>query len=215
MKLPPRKGIKQAKMTIRAGTHSGPIGKAKILTAEQFDRAMQTALDTSIYGHRDRLFVMLSRFCGMRAQEIAKLHLEDITDVEGKIDGVIRVSKRGAKYGKEREIKVQSDVLLNSLREYVKAAGIESGPIFWTQRGDPMTSNAVQKQIKAVYQRCGFKGARSHSGRRYAITTLARNINKYGGSLKDVSQWAGHADISTTSTYVDRSPEADRAAVIL
>lgn len=185
------------------------IGKAKVLTAEQFDLAAEAALAHCIYGTRDRLFVMLSRFCALRAQEIATLHVEDITDATGALTDTLEVSKRGAKYGKERKVQMRPE-LIEALRAYLDLTGITEGPIFWSYRGEPATSNLVQKQIKRTYTLCGFKGARSHSGRRYAITQMAQWANTVGASIEDVRIFAGHADVSTTAGYVDQSPHAGK-----
>lgn len=208
-KIPPRKGTKKITLKTRGPTHRGPIGKAKMLTPEQFNEAAEKAGDRSMYASRDRLFIMLSRFCGMRAQEIARIHFEDFTDVKGQITTDLHVSKRGAKYGKERTVPMRPE-LKEALVDYVERAGITEGPIFWSQRGEPATSNLVQKQLKALYVACGFRGARSHSGRRYAITTMAQNANLVGASLEDVKTFAGHSDLSTTATYIDKSPYADK-----
>ena len=209
-RVPPRKNapVKTLKVKVQ-NRHHGPLGKAKILSPEQFDRAANTALQNALFGTRDQLFVLLSRFCGLRANEIAHLHIEDITDAEGKFIDRINVSKRGAKYGKERVVHMRPEVV-EALQAYVASTGIDTGPIFWTYRGEPMTSNAVQKQIKAAYSACGFKGARSHSGRRYAITTMAQKANTIGASLQDVSLFAGHANLSTTARYIDASPHAPK-----
>jgi integrase/recombinase XerD len=211
-RLPPKRNVK--KTTIVASTdhrHRGPIGKAKILTPDQFDRACAKAIERSFYGDRDRIMIMLSRFCGMRAMEIAGLHFEDITDAEGKFMDKLTVTKRATKgsktYGKERVLLMRPE-LRSALNDYVKKAEITGGPIFYTRDGVPMTSNAVQKQLKATYEACGFKGARSHTGRRYAITTMAQNANTVNASLEDVKVWAGHSSLTTTATYIDQSPRA-------
>lgn len=208
-KFPPRTGIVKSAIKVRGATHRGPLGKAKVLNPEQFEEAAQKAEVRSAYPSRDKLFIMLSRFCGMRAQEIARLHFEDFTDVKGKIGDVLNVSKRGAKYGKERTIPMRPE-LKDALVEYVEGSGITEGPLFWSQRGIPASSNLVQKQLGALYQACGFKGARSHSGRRYAITTMAQNANTIGASLEDVRLFAGHSDLTTTAEYIDKSIYADK-----
>lgn len=208
-KFPPRKGFTKVKIKTRGPTHRGPIGKAKLLNPEQFEEAAEKAESRSIYASRDKLFIMLSRFCGLRAQEIARLHLEDFTDVKGQITDELNVSKRGAKYGKERTIPMRPE-LKDALATYVERAGITEGPIFWSQRGEPASSNLVQKQLGAIYSACGFKGARSHSGRRYAITTMAQNANTIGASLEDVRLFAGHSDLTTTAEYINKSVHAHK-----
>lgn len=207
-KFPPM-GVQKQQPVKNRTRHSGPLGKAKVLTAEQFDLAQKVALERGKFGPRDQLFIMLSRFGGLRSAEIATIYFEDLTDAEGRFTGSLRLSKRGAKYGKERTVRLRGEVV-ERIKAYVHAARITSGPIFWTQRGDPMTPNAVQKQIKKAYLACGFKGARSHSGRRYAITTMAQNVNTIGASLEDVRIFAGHADITTTAGYIEESPHAHK-----
>ncbi len=214
-KMPPRKGVIKKDLTItKKASHRGPLGRAKVLTPEQMERAAVKALEISDYGPRDRLFIMLSRFCGLRSKEIASIHVTDLVDAEGNFNGKLYVAERGAKYGKPRTLTLRPE-LSEALEDYIKVAGIKDGPIFWTQRGEPCTPNVVRKQIKTVYLACGYKGARSHSGRRSAITMMARNANSVQASLEDVRIWAGHAHIGTTGIYVDPSPRAEELTKLL
>jgi integrase/recombinase XerD len=58
------------------------------------------------------------------------------------------------------------------------------------------------------YRHLGFVGCSRHSGRRTFITNAARKISTVGGSLRDVQQLAGHANLRTTQRYIDENPEA-------
>lgn len=216
MKFPKKPTIEVKKATTekRAASHRGPLGKAKVLTKDQFEKAAEVALQDSMFGLRDRLFILLSRYGGMRSAEIAALHVEDFTDATGKAIPELHVSKRGAKYGKERTIDIP-EVLVQALDEYRTKAGIKGGRMFYSYRSEPCSPNAVRKQIKATYEKCGYKGARSHSGRRYAITTLAQTINLDGGSLEDVRIFAGHSDLKTTAGYIEKSPHGKKMAARL
>lgn len=214
-KMPPRRDdlINPRTNARRKPTFTGPIGRAKILTDEQF----QTALDQtaeSLYPTRDRLYLLLSRYAGLRAKEIATLHVEDVVDVTGKVNSVIEVSKRGAKYGKERSIPMRAE-LKAALEEYLRDGDIDRGPVFWGYHGKPVTANSVAKQIKAIYVNCGFRGARSHSGRRHFITAMARKANTVGASLVDVQKLAGHADLETTALYIDPARQAEKLIEIV
>lgn len=53
---------------------------------------------------------MLSRYGGLRAKEIASIHVEDFTDAEGTFLEVLHVVKRGAKYGKARTIPLRPEL---------------------------------------------------------------------------------------------------------
>jgi len=48
----------------------------------------------------------------------------------------------------------------------------------------------------------------SHSGRRTFITNAAPKISTVGGSLKDVQELAGHANLRTTQRYIEANPDA-------
>ena len=183
------------------------LGKARVLTPEQFDEAAMAALTSARFGRRDYLFIMLSRYCGLRAKEIASIWFEDVTDATGAFVDRLHVSKRGAKYGKVRTIRMRPEVS-EALQTYILDSGIKSGPIFWSFRGEPATSNLVQLQMKRAYLQCGFEGARSHSGRRYVITTMAQQAHTIGATLEDVRIFAGHAHVTTTMDYVEESPNA-------
>ena len=97
----------------------------------------------------------------------------------------------------------------------IQGGGVIVSGIMSTTGTGALTSNAVQKQLKAIYQACGFKGARSHSGRRSAITALARRIGTIGGSLEDVRIFAGHAHVQTTQGYIEANPETAQKIIDL
>ena len=81
----------------------------------------------------------------------------------------------------------------------------------------PMTPSAVAMWFRYLYQRrLRFDGQySSHSGRRTAITNMARKATTVGGSLRDVQQIAGHANLSTTQGYIEGSTNAKKKLVDL
>lgn len=80
--------------------------------------------------------------------------------------------------------------------------------------GRCLTANAVAQWFRHLYvERMGWTGYSSHSGRRTAITQLARTITTHGGSLKDVQDIAGHASLSTTQIYIEASSDAKKRAM--
>jgi integrase/recombinase XerD len=208
IKFPPRKAIKvPPKAEVHRVSHRGHHGRAKIITSDQFETALAKCEEKSVFSTRDRLMLLLSHYAALRAQEIAWLEYEDISDVTGEIVASIHVTKKAGKYGKERTIPMHPAIHV-AIAEYCAQAGITEGPIFYGRFGVQMTPNAVQKQLKAIYVACGFKGATSHSGRRGFITKLARTAGSANCSLKDVQLLAGHASLKTTETYIDASPNA-------
>jgi integrase/recombinase XerD len=63
------------------------------------------------------------------------------------------------------------------------------------------------------YDALGFDGCSSHSGRRTFITNAARNIGRFGGSLRDVQMLARHSSLGMTQVYIEIDSEAMRKVV--
>ena len=63
------------------------------------------------------------------------------------------------------------------------------------------------------YAALGFDGCSSHSGRRTFITQAARNIGRFGGSLRDVQMLARHSSLAMTQRYIEVDTEAMRKVV--
>jgi integrase len=77
-------------------------------------------------------------------------------------------------------------------------------------------SGAVAVWLHSFYgDRLGWEGYSSHGGRRTFVTNAARKVSLAGESLKDVQALAGHADLKTTSRYIETDPDAQRKLVDL
>lgn len=180
--------------------------QAKTLTPTQLRQALKVARESAAQPHRDALMLALSFYAGLRAKEIACLEVADVTDVQGRLTRFLQVSRRGAKYGKPRRVPLAS-ALRHVLAAYLKSTKRQRGPLFLDRCGKPLSSNAVQQQIRRIYDRAGFSGASSHSGRRSFITMASRMAGQVGCSLRDVQFLAGHSDIATTEKYIDFSDQ--------
>ena len=78
-----------------------------------------------------------------------------------------------------------------------------------------MSAGSVVNWFTAIFREAGLTGCSSHSGRRTFITQAARLIAKTGGSLRDIQELAGHADLGTTERYIECDREAQRKLVRL
>jgi integrase/recombinase XerD len=195
-----------------------PQGKqAKILTPRQ-ERRVLKHLETTRYPSRDRVTFLLSIKAGLRAKEIASLTWAMVTDAEGKVGEEIALTDSSSKgNGGGRTIPMHP--ALREALEGLQAARGEKArpdlPVIHSERGRGMSAASVAVLFHRLYRDLGLSGCSSHSGRRTFITRAAQKIVEAGGSLRDVQQLAGHANLGTTQRYIEGSAEAKRRVVAL
>jgi integrase/recombinase XerD len=192
------------------------LGKqAKTLSRGQIDATL-AYLSTTRHAKRNRLIFLLSAKAGLRAKEIAKLTWWMTNDSEGQIGWEICLLDSASKGKSGRRIPLNEDVrnALIDYREEVLRSGRptdmgSSGPlVIQTERSQSTSAQAIVNMFQRWYRHLGFVGCSSHSGRRTFITNAARKISTVGGSLRDVQELAGHANLRTTQRYIDENPEA-------
>jgi len=184
------------------------LGKqAKTLSKGQVD-AMLAYLSTTRHPKRNRLIFLLSVKAGLRAKEIARLNWLMTNDSQGEIGWIIYLLDSASK-GKSGRIIPLNEDLRNALIEYRNRVMSFAGPlVISTERGLFTSPQAIVNMFQRWYRHLGFVGCSSHSGRRTFITKAARKISTVGGSLKDIQELAGHANLRTTQRYIDANPEA-------
>ena len=180
--------------------------KARTLDAKRFKQALGV-----LRNDRERVMFLLSVKAGLRAKEIAELTWDQV-DLEDKL-----LLLKNTKGNKPRNVPIAAD-LHDALERYATSSD-ETGPVFSNEHnrpGRPLTANAVAVWFRDLYKRkLGWSDYSSHSGRRTFVTQAARKIVEAGGSLKDVQALAGHADLKTTSGYIEQSEDAQRKVVDL
>jgi integrase/recombinase XerD len=184
------------------------LGKqAKTLSKGQVE-AMLAYLSTTRHPERNRLIFLLSVKAGLRAKEIARLNWLMTNDSQGKIGWTIYLLDSASK-GKSGRIIPLNEDLRNALIEYRNQVMSFAGPlVISTERGLSTSPQAIVNMFQRWYRHLGFVGCSSHSGRRTFITNAARKISTVGGSLKDIQELAGHANLRTTQRYIEPNPEA-------
>jgi integrase len=157
-----------------------PEAMPRPLTAEELMRAVATADD------RLRLVLLLGALAGLRRQEIAGLHGEDIGD------HVLRVRK--PKGGRQRVIPVHP-VLMAELASY----GVRKGPLF-PQPGTPhlpVSRDRIGLWVTRHFEQLGIEGS-CHRLRHSAASALAAvSQDPYV-----VAQFLGHKTLNQSLTYV-------------
>ena len=189
--------------------------QAKVLTPKQ-EAAVLRHLAGTRYPERDRVMFLLSVKAGLRAKEIAHLTWLMVTDAEGSVGDAIELPDAASKgRGGGRTVPMHPDlrvalVALQSTRPV--------GPgdrVVHSERGRGLSAASVAVWFHRLYRGLGMVGCSSHSGRRTFITRAARNIVGAGGSLRDVQQLAGHANLGTTQGYIEGSSDAKRRVVAM
>ena len=190
--------------------------QAKVLTEAQ-QKAVLSYLETTRHSARDKVAFLLSVKAGLRAIEIAGLQWRHLTDVEGNLADAITITDEVAKGNKGGRVVVMNKHLKCALTDLqaLKMRDL-SDPVFYSERKrGNVASQTIIDWFSSLYEKLGFDGASSHSGRRTFITNAAKKITTVGGSLRDVQNLAGHASLQTTQRYIESDEEAKRKIVDL
>jgi integrase/recombinase XerC len=195
-----------------------PLGKqAKVISDKQV-RAVLAELDARRYALRDRVMFLLSMKAGMRAVEIASITWAMVSDAEGNIADVVALQDRASKGRRGGRVIPMHRDLKTALVALHKERGVKARPdwpVIHSERDHGLSAAAVAVWFHRLYSGLGMVGCSSHSGRRTFITRAARKISEAGGSLRDVQILAGHANLGTTSRYIEHDAEAQKKVVSL
>jgi integrase/recombinase XerD len=155
---------------------------------------------------------LLTTLGGLRVGEVANLRYCDVIDESGIVRNEIRLLAKQTKGGHERTVFL-NERLQKELQSYAKELRRvnPTDPFFYTQKRTGVTPNTLTQHFFWLYKRAGLNGASSHSGRRTFITTLAAK----GVGVRVLASLAGHANISTTQSYIDVNDDMKRQAVAL
>lgn len=186
--------------------------QAKILSQSQI-RAVLLHLDQTRSPTRNRALFLLSVRAGLRAKEIAELTWGMVTDSDGKLSNVIRLTDDASKGQSGGVIPMARDLQI-ALQALMDSNGLGTTVrVIRTERSAATTAQVIVNLFGHWYRSLGFNGCSSHSGRRTFITNAARNIGRFGGSLRDVQALARHSSLAMTQTYIEIDTEAMRRVV--
>lgn len=187
--------------------------QAKVLTKAQQDTLM-TFIASTRAPERNRVILLLSFKAGLRAKEIASLTWAMVTDSEGTISSTINLTNSASK-GKTGGSIPMAKELRKALLSWRSITTTPDSPshIINTERSISTSAQVIVNLFSNWYLRLGFDGCSSHSGRRTFITNAARNIGKFGGSLRDVQTLARHRSLAMTQRYIEQNTDAMRRVV--
>lgn len=188
--------------------------RAKVLVPGQFNDGVEfvhtgdltSTRKQKLHPERDEAILRLSFQTGLRAREIAGLRWKtNVLDSKGRIAKTLHVTHDIGKRTVEREIPLAPEVR-KALEKLYSLSGENEFVIYRLDRKPgQVPPNTLVKWFERLYQKLGYVGCSSHSGRRTFITRAARAANTYGNSMKDVQMLAGHKRMETTGDYIEPS----------
>lgn len=187
--------------------------QAKVLRSGQI-RAVLEHITRTRHPVRNRVIFLLSLRAGLRAKEIAALEWRMVTDAEGRIADTIRLTNAAAKGRSGGVVPMAAELrgALEALRQ-TSLHPIGSVKVVRTERSSTTSAQVIINMFQDWYLALGFDGCSSHSGRRTFITMAARNIGRFGGSLRDVQALARHSSLAMTQRYIEIDSDAMKRVV--
>ena len=85
--------------------------------------------------------------------------------------------------------------------------------IIKTERNGNTSAQVIVNMFQCWFNKLGFEGCSSHSGRRTFITNASRKISLVGGSLRDVQLLARHSSLAMTQKYIESDIDAQKRVV--
>ena len=182
------------------------------LTIEQV-HAILDSIDTTLrIGLRDKALIQLLYNTGARVQEIADLSIGDL-----RFESPATVTLTG-KGRKTRTVPLWKETVQH-IQAYLQArehAGIQSSPLFLNNKREPITRFGIGRRIELHGKNAAEK---SPSLNDLKLTphvfrhTTALHLIETGSDITIVKEWLGHADLKTTSQYIEVSVARKRQAL--
>lgn len=208
----PAKGIKGAQRFQSKTKH-----KRDLLTDSEVLRVLAQP-DASDGGKRDRAYLMLRAYTGVRDVELQRA---DVGAVETRGDRTV-LAVQGKGHTESDDYAVLLPEVEAALRDWLavrhdvlaRAKKPQAGALFISLSnrtlGERIDLSSIRWMVKRYYRAAGITGAKktSHSLRHSAITSVIR----HGGSLLKAQSLARHADPGTTAIYAHETDRLEHPA---
>jgi integrase/recombinase XerD len=190
------KGILERDVTKDIGGPKVAKSLPKTVSRAEIEELLKQPMAT-LEGQRDRAMLQLLYATGMRVSELVSLNVDDIY-----LDNAaVRCLGKG---GKEREIPIDGQAML-ALKGYLEQARPhllgehEEDALFLNRRGQRLTRQGFWFNLKNYAQRAGIEAEITPHILRHSVATYLLHSGKK--NLKELQQFLGHANISTTKIY--------------
>lgn len=170
------------------------------LTSPETDALLAAPDRTTWYGRRDHALLLTTVQTGLRVSEVTGLTISDITATTP--GAAVHTTGKGRK---ERATPLTRQTAA-VLRAWLPEAGpAPSGPAFPTQRGTPMSADAVQRLV-AKHATAAARSCPSISAKHVTPHTLrhtaAMTLLHAGVDTSVIALWLGHQSPVTTHIYL-------------
>jgi site-specific recombinase XerD len=193
-----------------------PSRLPRVLKASEVGRLLESVPASTPLELRDRAMFELAYACGLRAEELVSLGIDDV-DWDGE---QLRVEGKGRK---TRYLPV-GELALMALREYrgrgrpalaitagdarsgdaahrlrtAAGPGGTGGPLFLSRSGRRLNTSDVRRRLRKWTTRAGVAGGASPHALRHSFAT---HLLDGGADLRSIQELLGHASVSTTQVY--------------
>jgi integrase len=158
-----------------------------------------------LVGKRDLALLLMYTSTGLRREEVMGLRGRDVQVTD---EGLVIGGR--VKGGRYRSREVRDPETKAALLEYLSAAGrlhvLKSDAPVWTRHdhprlaGEPLTSHAFARNLKLYATEAGIEHVHLHQTRH----TFGRIVAEETGSMTATQDALDHANLSTTTVYVQR-----------
>ena len=163
------------------------------------------AAQGDLVGKRDLALLLMYTSTGLRREEVMGFRGRDVQVTE---DGIIIGGR--VKGGRYRAREVRDPETKAALLDYLTAAGrlhvLKTDAPVWTRHdhpklaGEPLTSHAFARNLKLYAREAGMEHVHLHQARH----TFGRIVAEETGSMTATQDALDHANLSTTTVYVQR-----------
>lgn len=168
----------------------------RFLDDEQLARVHATLDPSTRQGRRTRALVLCLSGLGLRASEVAGLHLADLDWRASTVHVRTRKTRRGDVLPIPRDV---GRAVVAYLRD--GRPSVQDRHVFVVERsGVPLSARAVRDVVRTALRRAGVAGLAA-TGSHVLRHTLATRMIRCGASLKEIADVLGHRCLDTTTIY--------------
>lgn len=187
---------------------SDPVDETLALSATRARQLMGLPSGDSVLEFRDRAILKAWLYTGVRIGTMCRLRVKDFIADED--DPKLRIDEKG---DKRRSIGIHF-AAADALREYIRHAGLESGPLFRARRAPksdelsdaPMSEATLYRLVSGYLRRLpgAVKEARCIFWPHSLRATTATLLLDAGVDIRKVQELLGHRHVTTTQIYDKR-----------